>query len=525
MTECLRRKAVVCVVLCFCLSTGMISIIQGEEILNKQSVEDADGTRLMSDETSVICGYATDSVTGDPVEDVDVGLSWEDFEGNSGWDTTYTDSTGFYLYLTVPVEFRLYFYPENYFDEHTPTYIVGEDQIFWLNISLVPVPAQTAHIQGYLTDNVSGEPIEAAIINLNWYEEGAHYWHNDTFSNSSGYYSIGSIPGRVVLTIYYTYYFPYESGDLFLQDNSLFWFNISLTPYPDATAFICGYITDADLGDPIPNVHVGIHCYTEYGDFDNSTYTDELGFYTVGTIPGILNIYCYCDDYESTYSQGYLIEENDTLWINFTMTYQPMEDSEIKGYVIDGMTHAAIRNAFIRYDWKDDIGHYYSQSTYTDQKGFYSIFAPGGLIQFFIRGNGYTDQNTSWFFIYEQTANWLNATLVPEITVVFDKPQPGLYINNESRFPILSKILSRLFPKSKPWIIGPLEIVINVTKSTLGCNRVEFYIDNTYVGTDAKEPFTYYWNETGFSSYTIRAIAYDNAGPFTMKSITVFKFR
>ena len=43
-----------------------------------------------------------------------------------------------------------------------------------------------------------------------------------------------------------------------------------------------------------------------------------------------------------------------------------------------------------------------------------------------------------------------------------------------------------------------MEITVNITKSTLGCNRVEFYIDISIAGTDTEAPFTYYWNRERF---------------------------
>ncbi len=318
-------------------------------------------------------------------------------------------------------------------------------------------------------------------------------------------------------------YFQYSSDFFFTQNNSLIWFNISLIPYPVATAVVCGYITDAELGDPIPDAQVYVHCVTEYGAYSNYTDTNEIGFYTLGTIPGNVDIYCYRSDYDSSSSNDNEVNENDTLWLNFTLTYQPDENSEVKGYVIDSQTHAAVRNAFIRYHWKDDVGHFYSKSTFTDQKGYYLITVPRGQVQFFITGNGYSNQQTSWFFIDDYLNSWLNVTLEPEISLVFDKPQPGIYINNVLRFPFLSKILSRFFPNSIPLIIGSLEITVNITKVTLGCNRVDFYIDGVYLRTDTEQPFTHTWNEKGFSKHAIQVIAYDNAGPCRIETIMVRK--
>ncbi len=516
-------QAVVCVIVCVFLGTVLIpnSIVNGN---TSEKLAEADhSASQMSDRNSVICGYVIDNVTGDPLADVEVGLSWEDFEGNNGWDSTITNVTGFYFFNTNPVEFELHFYPENYFNEYTSTFTVWDNQIFWFNISLIPIPEQTAHVQGYITDNISGEPIEGATVSLNWYDWESHHWNNYTSSNVSGYYYLGSIPGSTSIYVHRDDYFQYSSDFFFTQNNSLIWFNISLIPYPVATAVVCGYITDAELGDPIPDAQVYVHCVTEYGTYSNYTDTNEIGFYTLGTIPGNVDIYCYRSDYDSSSSNDNEVNENDTLWLNFTLTYQPDENSEVKGYVIDSQTHAAVRNAFIRYHWKDDVGHFYSKSTFTDQKGYYLITVPRGQVQFFITGNGYSNQQTSWFFIDDYLNSWLNVTLEPEISLVFDKPQPGIYINNVLRFPFLSKILSRFFPNSIPLIIGSLEITVNITKVTLGCNRVDFYIDGVYLRTDTEQPFTHTWNEKGFSKHAIQVIAYDNAGPCRIETIMVRK--
>jgi 5-hydroxyisourate hydrolase-like protein (transthyretin family) len=526
MTKRLIKKAVICAVLCFCLSTSIISIIQGEEPLNKQSIQDTNGMRLMGDETSVICGYVTDSVSGEPVEDVEVDLSWEDFDGNTGWNTTLTDVAGWYHFTTVPVEFRLNFHPENYFDEYTSSFTVWENQIFWYNASLIPVPEQTVRIQGYVTDNVTGAPIMDAFVNLNWYESGGpHYWHNYTSTNLSGYYSLCSIPGDTFLQVAYQDYFEYYSGDIYTQNNSVVWFNISLIPFPTATAIVCGFISDAQLGDPIPNVRVNLYCYTEYGMYTNYTFTDGIGFYSVGTVAGNVGISCSCPDYAMSSSQDHTVEENDTLWINLTMTYQPEETSKVKGYVVDSQTQAAVRNAIIRYNWRDDVGHFISKATFTDTKGYFLMTTPAGSVQFIMTGHGYSNQQTPWFFINEYSDIWMNVSLEPEISLVFEKPQPGIYINNESRFPFLSKILWRFFPQIKPLIIGPLEIAVQITNSTLGCNRVVFSIDDFYVKTDSEEPFTYDWNGTITGIHTIQVFAYDNAGPCRIETILVRKMR
>jgi hypothetical protein len=512
-------KAVVFEIVCLCVCT---SITQAVKDTTSQTGEHQQTSRT-SDENSVICGYVHDIETADPIEDARVSLDWRDAEGNDGWESLYTNTTGFYMFNTGAVEFRLYFNYEDYFQEHSMWLSVGENEVFWYNQSLTPYPPETVCIYGFITNDLSGEPVTEAEVYLNWYDNEGHSWYNYTDCNSSGYYMLGAIPGRTTIQVYSDIYYDYYSSDFYTQNNSSIWFNISLIPYPPVSAVIYGYITDAGNGAPIDNANVNLYCYTEYGSFYNFTYTNGIGFYSLGTIPGDVHISVYKSPYESTQSPTFYINENQTCWINLSMEYEPTLTSLVKGYVVDNETHAVVRNAFVRYDWKDDVGHFYCDYAFTDQKGFYAIMVPKGTVQFLLTANGYLSQQTPWFDINENTEQWLNTTVYPEISVLFTKPQPGIYINNESRFPILSKILVRLFPQFTPVIIGPLEITVNITRSTMGCDRVEFSIDGLLRGTDSEEPFTYHWNETGFSTHEIQVIAYDNAGPCTIETIIVRK--
>ena len=509
-------------IIVLCVSTSIVPGINGGEWTTRPA-EDQYQLTQTSDENSIICGYVYDVSTNNPLQNVDVEQYWQDMEGNNGYNFTQTNAAGFYRFSTAAVDFRLYFDHEDYFSEHSPMMSIGENEIIWYNISLIPVPPQTVHFCGFITDNTSGEPIEGADINLNWQDTEGHYWSNHTMSNTSGFYYIGAIPGRTHLYVYHDDYFSYNSQEYITQNNSTIWLNISLIPFPPVSAVVCGYITDAQNGDPIPNANIDLYCETSHGSWYNYTYTNDIGFYSVGTISGNIYLSVHKNGYSSPPSVHFDINENETLWINLTMEFQPTETSLIKGYVIDNETYSAVRNAFVRFDWKDQIGHFYSKYTFTDQKGYYSIKAPKGTIQFLITANGYTNQQTSWFNIDDNTELWLNKTLSPEITIKITKPHPGIYIVNKLMFPILTKFISRFLPKFKPLIIGPIEITVNITKSTMGCNRVDFYIDNKYMGTDTKAPFTYYWKAISFSKHVIRVIAYDNAGPCTIETMTVRK--
>lgn len=516
------QALVICIIMLF-VGTSAVSSTNGNERTTTHAGEQYQPTSQTSDENSIIRGYVYDTSTSDPLENVHVEVNWEDAQGNSGYNVTYTTTTGFYQFNIAESNFRLYFDYDDYFSEHSPMMPIGENEILWYNISLTPVPPQTVHFHGFITDNTSGDPIEGADVNIHWYDTEGHYWSNYTTSNESGFYYLGVIPGRTYVYAHQENYFSFDSQEYNTQNNATIWLNISLIPFPPVTARVCGYVTDAQNGDLIPNAQIQLSCYTNQGSWYNYTYTNGIGFYSIGTISGHIHLYVYKTDYSSPSSINFDITENQTLWINITMDYQPEETSLVKGYVVDNMTYTAVRNAFVQFDWKDESGHFYSKYTFTDHKGYYSIKTPKGTLQLMITAIGYSNQQTSWFDIGGNTESWWNTSLTPEITMKITKPKPGIYIVNRLMFPILTTIISRFLPRFTPLIIGSIDITVNITKSTMGCNRVDFYIDNTYRWTDSQAPFTYFWTALSLSKHVIRVVAYDNAGPCTIETLTVRK--
>lgn len=57
----------------------------------------------------------------------------------------------------------------------------------------------------------------------------------------------------------------------------------------------------------------------------------------------------------------------------------------------------------------------------------------------------------------------------------------------------------------------------------VGVNRIEFYVDDEFIGEDSEVPYLWDWDSSTYSleSHTIRAIAYDEAGNSTSDTITV----
>lgn len=502
-----------------------ISINEEPQNRYKDLFENKIKTRNSDSENALVCGIVTDNITELPIENVFVGLDWEDDEGNYEWNYTYTNKSGYYAINTAPGYIQLYFSTDDYFVESTSWYTIEPFEILWINQSLIPI-IETVKVCGFIKNKITEEPISAANVNLNWRDEYGHWFHNYTFSNGSGFYKMCSPSGEIRVYAEKEGYYDAESDWYIVQDNVTIWINLSLEPLPPQTAIVCGYITDKMTGMPIEDADVNLYWRDEEGNTEyNDTYSDEYGFYKMCTSAGRIHIYVYHSDYDTGYSDYYWIEDNQTIWINLSLLFEPDETLTACGYVVDEVTLAPVKYAYIRYDWKDEEGHMYSKFTSCDRAGYYTLTIPPGSAQFLITGFGYNEFTTSWInFNESKNITWINVSISPEITINIDKPLPGLYINDAHKTPFFSKILKFLMPNIKPIIIGPITIEVNITKNTSGVNRVEFYIDDIFQKSDNSEPYNFTWNKTAFFTHTIKVIAYDNAGTINIKTLRVRKF-
>jgi hypothetical protein len=102
-------------------------------------------------------------------------------------------------------------------------------------------------------------------------------------------------------------------------------------------------------------------------------------------------------------------------------------------------------------------------------------------------------------------------TTPPSITIT--QPISGLYI--QDRF---------VFPLFLPIIFGRITINVDAADNDSGVNRVLFYIDGQPFFNDTVAPYSYIWSELAFFKYTIKVVAYDNAGNNKEASINVWRF-
>jgi len=364
-------------------------------------------------EKSTVCGYISDSYTGEPINDTDVDLYWKDDEGHSYWKYNYTNSSGYYLINIAAGRIRLNIDADGYFDEHTDWYFIQENETLWINISMDPIPPENSVVCGYINDGITEEPIDYADVNLHWWGLGGNSYWNDTYSNSDGYYAMNVAAGEIDVNVHKTGYFSNYTDLYYIEENVTLWVNFSMIPYPPENSVVCGYIIDSITEEPIYDADVDLRWNDEEHSYWNYTYTDSDGYYIMNVAAGNIKIYSYADGYFYNYSLSYEIEENETLWVNISMDPYPQENSLVCGYVIDSVSGEPIDDADVNIEWEDYEGHSKWNDTYSNSDGYYAINVAAGEIKLNIYADEYFYYYSEWYQIGENETLWINISLDP----------------------------------------------------------------------------------------------------------------
>ena len=246
-------------------------------------------------ENSVICGYITDSVADDPIDGADIIQVYYDASMYYDWNYTCTNSSGFYSVNIAAGDILLYSDADGYYGDSVAKYDISENETLWINLSLVPLPPENSTVCGYITDNVTENPIENAYVSLNWHD--GHFYQNYTFTNSSGFYSMNVAAGEIDLYAEEDRYFGEHTGDYDIGENETLWVNISLYPIPSENSVVCGYVTDEETGDPIEDARINLDWHDGHGHYyENYTYTNS-GFYSMNVAAGEIDLYVGADGY------------------------------------------------------------------------------------------------------------------------------------------------------------------------------------------------------------------------------------
>ncbi len=375
-------------------------------------------------ENSVICGYVTDMDTNEPIKNAEVDIHrYEDMVGYTDWNYTYTDSSGYFSINVAAGEEDLFIHSDDYYYNEIGFigFNIEEYELLWKNVSLISRPPENSAIIGDITDELTKNPIENAIILLITFSHPFMFDIDWTVTDSSGHYLINVPPGYPPYALFLSegyfdnYAFLYKN---IVEDETIIK-DISLYPYPKETSVVSGYVTDVVTSDPIANTEIYVHWHDMENlyFYSNSTYTDSSGFYSMDVAAGEINIIYY--DYDNKYfresSDYFYIGEYETISVDISLYPYPPENSIVCGYVTDETTIDPISGATVRQSWKDDQNHYYYNSTNTDPSGFYCMNVAAGKFKLY----AYAYQHFSFnsgnynYEIGEYEIFWVNISLSP----------------------------------------------------------------------------------------------------------------
>jgi len=180
-------------------------------------------------ENSIVCGYITDEDTGEPIDGANINLFWEGDDDQFYMNDTVSDITGYYSINVAAGKINLEVEANGYFRRNLEEINIADYETRWVNISLQPRLPEDSVLKGYITDEETGSPIDNARVRIEWVDMNlGHSYHNETYSDSSGFYSINIASGELYLDIRkqgYDYYDPYRHDN---DETNILWFNISL---------------------------------------------------------------------------------------------------------------------------------------------------------------------------------------------------------------------------------------------------------------------------------------------------------
>jgi hypothetical protein len=272
----------------------------------------------VSAETAAVCGYVNGS--GQPIDNAQITISGRIDYQQSYTNTTTTDSTGFY-FIHVPVmRIRVTVSAQGFCDASSNQFNVIENHTYWRNFTLVPHPAETAVICGYISSEQNGTPL-AANVSLRWQGSQEETYRNKTVADANGFYQMNVAAGQVDIGASKDGYFSDSQDELNITGSQMLWVNITLFPFPLETSTVCGYLTDSTSGAPLQGVRVGVYWVNiSIGhEYTREALTNASGFFSMPIAPGELyidlhdNEYGYYDPYRHDASEG------KPLWMNISL--------------------------------------------------------------------------------------------------------------------------------------------------------------------------------------------------------------
>lgn len=272
-------------------------------------------TMLKPPETGVVCGYVTDIFSKEPIENAKIYLVFDSVHIN----TTYTNDSGFYRMNSPAGDISLTVHADGYRWDYPFHCTVEENRTTWKNISKIPFPPFNSIVCGYITDEITQEPIEGVYCTFFWVYYGVAC-KMMVVSDSHGFYRFNVPATEFSLWFELDGYFTqYGGGWILIEENETKWVNISMYPYPPENSIVCGYVTDFATNEPIDNAEIYIEWHCEHGDREYWTIANNQGFYSENIAEGTIVVHAWKEGYRVK-SSYVTVGENDTVWVNFSLS-------------------------------------------------------------------------------------------------------------------------------------------------------------------------------------------------------------
>ena len=176
---------------------------------------------------------------------------------------------------------------------------------------------------------------------------------------------------------------------------------------------VYGYIKD-EKDNPIEDASIELSGRDNEWDFyQNNTNSDSFGFYSMNIPAGRYRITVYADGYCGDESGPYEVDENEILWVNFTLYPHPLENSVVCGYITDSSTNDPIEGVNISLFWQGEQFQFYRNDTVSEQNGFYTMKVAAGDIFIDADKDGYFHKYLDNIAVEDFEIRWVNFSMYP----------------------------------------------------------------------------------------------------------------
>jgi len=186
-------------------------------------------------------------------------------------------------------------------------------------------------------------------------------------------------------------------------------YNVNLPEH----SVVYGYIKD-EKDNPIEDASIELSGRDNEWDFyQNNTNSDSFGFYSMNIPAGRYRITVYADGYCGDESGPYEVDENEILWVNFTLYPHPLENSVVCGYITDSSTNDPIEGVNISLFWQGEQFQFYRNDTVSEQNGFYTMKVAAGDIFIDADKDGYFHKYLDNIAVEDFEIRWVNFSMYP----------------------------------------------------------------------------------------------------------------